>query len=167
MDKPSGGTNMLLDAWAQQWAISEEALKALRVVMGCTNYNTNADRKPEGKSEAWAQQRVRLEASKVGARLWRNNVGVLFDEDGRPIRYGLANDSKALNIQIKSSDLIGILPATIRPEDTGKTIGIFTSIEIKKPGWKYTGKDREAAQLAWINLIVSLGGIAAFSTGNF
>ena len=158
---------MLLDAWAHQWAISVEALEALRVVMGCTEYNTNVDRKPEGESEAWVQQKVKLKASEIGARLWRNNVGVLFDETGRPVRYGLANDSKALNSQIKSSDLIGIMPAKIRPEDVGKTIGIFTSIEVKRPGWKYTGKEREVAQLAWINLIVSLGGIAAFSTGDF
>lgn len=158
---------MLLNNWAQQWAVPVEALEELRVLMGCNRYNTNVDRKPEEKSEVWAQQNIRLKASKVGARLWRNNVGVLFNEEGRPLRYGLANDSKALNQQIKSSDLIGILPALIRPEDAGKTIGVFTSLEVKKPGWKYTGKGREIAQLAWINLIVSLGGIAEFSTGDF
>lgn len=158
---------MLLSNWAQKWGVPAEALEDLRILMGCTNYNTNVVHNHKGKSEAWALQNIRLKASEIGTRLWRNNRGVAIYEDERRVRYGLANDSKTLNQQIKSSDLIGIMPAKIRPEDVGKTIGIFTSIEVKKPGWKYTGGDGEVEQLAWINLIVSLGGIAAFSTGDF
>jgi hypothetical protein len=88
-----------------------------------------------------------------------------MDLDGRMIRFGLANDSPALSKQIKSSDLIGITPYTITAADIGRLIGIFTSIEVKPPGWVYKGTPREVAQLAWINLILSMGGRARFATG--
>ena len=116
-------------------------------------------------SESGAQSEIRLEASQCGARLWRNNVGATYTPAGQFIRYGLANDSPALNAAIKSADLIGIRPILITPEHVGRVIGQFISREVKKPGWKYTGTDRERAQLAWAQLIVELGGDACFATG--
>ena len=59
---------------------------------------------------------ILLKASKLGWRLWRNNVGVLKDERGVPIRFGLANTSKAVNGELKSGDLIGIRPVLITPD---------------------------------------------------
>lgn len=118
-----------------------------------------------GKSEAWAQSVVRLEAAQKGVLLWRNNVGVLYDSRGTPVRYGLANDSKALNESVKSADLIGVRALLIQPHHVGTIVGQFVSREVKEPGWQYTGTDREVAQLAWANLIRSKGGDAAFATG--
>ena len=106
--------------------------------------------------------RVRLEASKQGCRLWRNNVGACTDENGNFIRYGLANDSKKMNDAMKSSDLVGVRPVMIQPEHVGKIIGQFMCREVKRAGWRWTGTKREQAQLAWINLIVALGGDAQF-----
>jgi hypothetical protein len=83
----------------------------------------------------------------------------------RMVRYGLANDSAALSKCLKSSDLIGITPHTVSAYDVGRLLGIFTSIEVKRPGWKYRGTEREQAQHAWLQLIISLGGIGRFSTG--
>ena len=97
--------------------------------------------------------------------LYRNNTGAARDETGRLIRYGLANDSAAMSRSIKSSDLIGITPHVVTVEDIGCTLGIFTSIEVKRPGWVYKGAGREAAQLKWIEHIVSLGGRGQFATG--
>jgi hypothetical protein len=114
-------------------------------------------------SEAALQNIVKLEASNKGCRLWRNNVGAAYMKDGSFVRYGLANDSVTLNRVIKSADLIGIRPIVIGPEHLGRTIGQFLSREIKTSHWKYTGTDRERAQLAWIELILSFGGDAAFA----
>lgn len=108
------------------------------------------------------QSLVLIETSKKGIRLWRNNVGCLMDKRGVPVRYGLCNSSKKLNDAIKSSDLVGITPVVITPEMVGQTVGVFTSYEIKRPGWKYTGAGREKAQEAWLALVRSLGGIARF-----
>ena len=38
-------------------------------------------------------------------------------------------------------------------------------IEVKRPGWTYKGTQREAAQLKWIEHVVSLGGKGLFATG--
>lgn len=112
------------------------------------------------------QARLRLEASKLGWRLFRNNVGVMIDSRGVPVRYGLANDSKQVNAHIKSADLIGIRPVLITQEMVGTTIGQFVSVECKASGWKFNPNDsHEQAQQRWADIVTSLGGIARFSTG--
>lgn len=116
-------------------------------------------------SESRVQTLIRLEAANLGYYLWRNNCGAMVAPDGRLIRYGLANDSKQMNETIKSSDLIGIKPVIITADMIGKTLGVFLSREIKHENWVYTRTDREIAQKAWIDLINSLGGDAAFATG--
>lgn len=116
-------------------------------------------------SEAAVQQRIRLEAPRHSCILWRNNNGACETADGRQIRYGLANDSTRMNSRFKSSDLVGITYRVIRPEDVGLTVGVFTSVEVKREGWQYTGTDREQAQNAWLHLIKQYGGIAGFATG--
>jgi hypothetical protein len=111
--------------------------------------------------EAAVVAKVRLEESRPGGRLWRNNVGAVLDPIHRRMtRYGLANDSGPLNARIKSADLIGIRPRVIVPPDVGTTIGQFLSVECKAPGWIYRGTDRERAQMRWAALVVSMGGIA-------
>lgn len=116
-------------------------------------------------NEAAAQQEIRLEAPRLGQRLYRNNNGACKDENGRLIRYGLGNDSAKLNKKIKSSDLIGITPLIITPAMIGRRIGVFTSIEVKSKGWHFTGTEREFAQKAWIDLTVSMGALGGFATG--
>lgn len=115
--------------------------------------------------EANIQALIRLEASRFGIKLWRNNVGALQDMQGRYVRYGLANDSAQLNAILKSSDLIGIKPVLITQDMVGITIGQFVAREIKSPTWKYKGTEREKAQQAFIDLINQLGGDAMFCTG--
>lgn len=115
-------------------------------------------------NETELQKMIQLVASQKGMRLFRNNSGVAYDKTGRAIRYGLANESAKVNKVLKSGDLIGITPRIVTLEDVGKTVGVFTSIEVKRPGWKYKGTDREQAQLKWIHLIEQLGGIAKFAS---
>lgn len=116
--------------------------------------------------EALVQAQIRLEASRVGARLWRNNVGAgTVQETGSFVRWGLCNDSKTVNSKIKSADLIGIKPVIVTADMIGTTIGQFVSREIKRPGWKYRGDAHEQAQLRWAEIIYGLGGDAAIVTG--
>lgn len=154
---------MNLYVWATRWKIPLEAVADLQNLIGLDG--TSGDDGHVGKSEAFAQSQVVLEAARKGIRLWRNNVGVLEDSRGVPVHFGLANDAKGTNKLIKSSDLIGVRPVFITPELIGCTIGQFVGREIKKPGWKYTGEDREEKQLNFAGLVCSLGGDAAFATG--
>ena len=152
----------LLHEWAARWNIPVAALNELREKLGAGNEAPMVG----GKSEAAVSSILRAEAPKVGARLWRNNVGGMYDETGRFIRYGLANETAAMNKVIKSADFIGVRPVLITPAHVGATIGQFLSREVKAGDWRYTGTEREVAQLAWATLITSLGGDAGFATGS-
>ena len=110
---------------------------------------------------------IRAAASREGVRLWRNNVGAGKLENGSFIRWGLANESPAMNRALKSADLVGIRPVLIGPEHLGRTLGVFVSREMKAPGWVFRGTEREIAQQAWLDLVTGLGGDARFSTGEW
>jgi len=149
--------NELFEKWAKDWGVNNFALTDLRNRLAIVTPG-----KPK-TPEAVVQQGIRLEAGHKGIRLWRNNNGACEDKAGRLIRYGLGNDSSKVNASIKSSDLIGITPVKVVAADVGRTLGIFTSIEVKKGGWKFAGTKREVAQLAWLQLVTLFGGIAKFA----
>ena len=149
---------MTLSEWARRHNISPEALADLR------NMSIPQSPTPSGVSESVVQQRMRLEAPRNGVRLWRNNVGACVDERGNFVRYGLANESKAMNQEVKSADLIGITPVTITPQHVGDVLGVFTSIECKRAGWRYNPNSRDKAQREWAHIITTLGGFAHFAT---
>lgn len=115
--------------------------------------------------ESSVQQRIRLEAAGLGYDLWRNNVGVLLDQTGRPVRYGLANDSPAVNAILKSSDLIGPTPTFIMPHHVGRVLAVFTAVECKPDGWHFAPSDERAvAQLNFHDKVRRAGGYAGFAT---
>lgn len=151
---------MKLVNWAYRHGVSRLAIDELFQIMGVGNDITSS---VATGGESQVQDKVRLEATQKGCRIWRNNVGACKDETGRVIRYGLCNDSVVLNKRIKSSDLIGIRPVVITQEMIGHTIGQFLAREVKKPGWVYKGTDREKAQLAFGEMIISLGGDFSFA----
>lgn len=158
-------TPLPLLEWADRHRIAPEALADLLGCLGADGSAVAGPPQPRDASEAWAQSVVRLEAPRHGVWLTRNNVGVLQDKNGRPVRYGLANESKQQNEVLKSGDLIGIRPVTITAQMVGSVIGQFVSRECKRPGWKYRGDGREKAQFNWISLITRYGGDAKFATG--
>lgn len=149
-----------LNEWAIRWNINPEAIEDLRRIMGSINTDLIA---PGGDSEAAIQTLIRLEASRKGLRLWRNNVGATTTDDGGFVRYGLCNESKAMNETIKSSDLIGIRPVRIEQHHVGQILGQFVAREVKRAGWRYRGDKRELAQLRFLELVLSLGGDAGFA----
>ena len=80
-------------------------------------------------------------------RIFRNNVGVGLSNDGqRPIRYGLHNGS---------ADLIGWTTYTIRPEDVGRRVAVFTSVEVKTAAGRVSPE-----QTTWAKNVRQAGGIA-------
>lgn len=153
-----------IDDWARYYGISQQAVTNLRQILSHVDY---CEPGVAGKSEASAQRSVRLDAATKGVLMFRNNVGATKTEGGGFIRYGLANDTATLNAACKSSDLIGIKPVLITPAHVGTTIGQFCAREVKKPSWKYTGTEREKAQLKFIEIITAKGGDAKFTIGIF
>lgn len=83
-------------------------------------------------------QLVRLECSKLGAVMFRNNTGAMQTVDGRWVSFGLCKGS---------SDLIGIYK------------GKFVAFEIKQVGKKPTQD-----QVSFIDIILKNGGIAGVLT---
>jgi hypothetical protein len=81
------------------------------------------------------QAAIMLEATKLGARLFRNQVGVYHLADGRTLSSGLC---------FGSADLIGWT----------KT-GRFLSVEVKRPGGKPS-----AQQIHWMEQVNKSGGLA-------
>lgn len=84
------------------------------------------------------QRLIMLALSEAGCLIFRNNVGVLKNAAGIPIRFGLA---------IGSSDLIGIAPG-----------GRFLAVEIKTPTGKATPE-----QIRFIEAVRARGGIAGIA----
>lgn len=102
---------------------------------------------------------IRMQASHLGARLFRNNVGIgwagrLIKHVGgsvtllsaRPLHAGLC---------IGSSDLVGWMPYTIKTEDVGRTVALFCAVEVKWGGTVVTNE-----QAAFIMAVKMAGGLA-------
>ncbi len=151
----------VLATWAAAWGVPIDAIIDLQQRLGMLKL---APPPPAtaGASEGAVQAQVRLEAANRGAYVFRNNVGALPDARGVPVRYGLANDSAALNAKFKSSDLVGWVPVKVESWMVGTTIAQFLSLEVKRADWRYTGSAREVAQLNWLSLVLSSGGRGGF-----
>lgn len=146
--------------WQRKHGITADALADLVAIVGL-----GVPRSSKETPEARVQDEARLLASQMGWRLFRNNSGCLKDETGRLVRYGLCNDTPAMNKRIKSSDLIGIIPREITEDMIGTTIGQFAAREIKHSGWVYTATEHELAQLRFGELVIGLGGDFKFWNG--
>lgn len=157
---------MTLDEWCYRHNLSAEAIKELHTLLGANDHAPDVVDPGTPGSESRQQSLVRLDAAQNGVWLTRNNVGAFQDQQsGRWVRYGLANESKQQNQQIKSADLIGFRKRVIVAADVGTVIAQFVSRECKAEGWKYSGKGREAAQARWRDFINANGGDAAFASG--
>lgn len=85
--------------------------------------------------------------STPGVRVFRNNVGALKDQEGRLVRYGVANPG--------GSDLIGWRSVTVTPEMVGRKVAVFLAIEVKAERGRATD-----AQVNFINRVKADGGLA-------
>lgn len=101
--------------------------------------------------ESSIMQRVQLEASRLGYRLFRNNVGQLLDARGVPVRYGLCPGS---------SDLIGWRELVIMPAMVGQTVAQFVAVEVKTTTGKATPQ-----QMQFLESVTRAGGVAVIARG--
>lgn len=93
---------------------------------------------------------IMLGLSTPGVRLFRNNCGALKDQDGRLIRFGVANPG--------GSDLIGWRSVTVTPDMVGQKIAVFLAIEVKGERGKTTD-----AQINFIGRVKADGGLAGIA----
>jgi len=93
--------------------------------------------------------RLRVELSMLGARIFRNNVGMAIDRKGHTIRFGLCAGS---------SDLIGWVPVTITREMVGREVAVFTALECKSR----TGR-ASTRQKNFLAAVRAAGGIAVLA----
>lgn len=100
-------------------------------------------------TEADIMRRCQKLATDLGARLFRNNTGVLPDHRGVPVRFGLATGS---------SDLIGWVPVTITADMVGQTLAVFASVEVKAE----KGRVR-SEQKVWLDMVRRFGGFAGIA----
>lgn len=156
-----------LYTWARKWGIPDTAINDLRIQMGIdpSKFGGAAGKLLTLRTEQDVGKQLRLDVAKQGGMLWRNNVGAMVDQNGNMVRFGLANESKAVNVKVKSADYVGILPVPIEQEHMGMTIGQFVAIETKEPGWKFSGSPRELAQRKFLELVVAKGGRGSFHNG--
>ena len=150
--------------WLIKWRIPPEAMQDL--IASCVYLGPSEDDTPEGI----VQREVRLEAARLGKFLFRNNRGAGRIDDGRFIRWGLANDSKKVGDNWKSADLIGLETMFVSMEMVleaiaqglpGYKVGRFLSVEVKRGDWN--GKCatvEELAQLKWATFVNNAGGRA-------
>jgi len=122
--------------------------------------------------ESSVAQRVALEESRLNCLGMRNNVGAVtyIDPDTNRtthLRFGLMNESKEQNKQVKSSDRILIVPTWCYRETIGwGWLGAFGAIETKPSDWIFSQADQRAvAQGRFHDIVRGYGGFAGFATG--
>lgn len=96
-------------------------------------------------SESRIMREIMLAVSAAGSRIFRNNVGLFFTKDGRPVRCGLTKGS---------SDLIGWTPVTVTPDMVGSKIAVFTAIETKSKSGRASKE-----QTQFLKVVQESGGI--------
>jgi hypothetical protein len=149
-------TSANMRAWADRHGIGEAALRELEAMISAGGRDQVA---PDAVTRP-GPDAARLAVDQWGGMLLRNNSGVAKDPNGRPVRYGLGNDSARLNEVFKSSDYIGITPpgATCGP-------GRFLAVEWKPAGWRFMPGDLHSqGQANFLARVNQLGGIGIFAT---
>lgn len=107
------------------------------------------------------QNKIRIDLSSRGdCVIFRNNVGMAYQGvlkggtlfDARPVKFGLCEGS---------SDLIGYTKTKITADMVGKTVAIFTAIEVKAERGVASPAQRNF--VSTINIAGGIGGIARSS----
>lgn len=88
-----------------------------------------------GFKESSIEREIALDASKQGARLFRNNVGKAWIGKSKKLSNGdiLIKNARYFHAGLctGSSDQIGWAPVKITEDMLGKTLAVFTAVEVK------------------------------------
>lgn len=118
--------------------------------------------------EAIAKEIVQLRAGAWGARLFKNNTGVAYTEQGRPVFFGLGNDGVKNDESFRTPDEVGWTRVLITPEMVGKHIPVFSCFDAKKLGFvqraSYPKGSREYGQQKFFDMVIFNNGIAGFAS---
>ena len=99
--------------------------------------------------ESAIQRDILRKLGQGDARLFRNNVGVLRDERGQFVRYGLCPGS---------SDLIGWRTVEVTPEMVGQRLAVFVAVEVKQLRGRATEEQQN-----FVRAVQRAGGLAGFA----
>lgn len=117
-------------------------------------------------SEIELMNRLRVRASELGARLFRQNTGMAWV--GKVIRGPGAYVLGPSDVLIRNArpfhaghegmaDLGGWVPVVITADMVGKTIAVYTQVEVKE------NSKPTPAQLAWVKAVNAAGGRAGIA----
>jgi hypothetical protein len=117
-------------------------------------------------AEADLMRRLQKAASSLGARLFRQQVGMAWVgkvEDGPGLKRLGPNDKLIRNARPfhagveGMSDLGGWVPVEVTPDMVGSTVAVYAQVEVKENGRPST------QQLAWIEAVDKAGGRAGIA----
>ena len=95
--------------------------------------------------ESSIQRAIRAKLGAMRIPMFRYQIGTYLASDGSFVHIG----EKGV------SDLIGMTPYVVKQEDVGRTIAVFTALEVK------TAKGRASeTQTVWLDAVKRAGGIA-------
>ena len=102
-----------------------------------------------------------IEATRLGARLWRVNVGLAWigDKISQTENSITLKNPRPFRAGVKGiSDSVGFVPVEITPEMVGRKLPVFLAIESKSGSGRLSTEQR-----AYIQMVRSFGGRAGVS----
>ena len=119
---------------------------------------------PEGK----ASLLVKVQLNRNNCRVFRNNSGTAYDQNNRPVFFGLGNEGKKDKDSIRTPDHVGWHEVVVTPEMVGHKLAVFVGIDAKRLGFVrkviYPVGTREYGQQKFFNMVSEAGGIAGFAS---
>ena len=86
---------------------------------------------PEGK----ASLLVKVQLNRNNCRVFRNNSGTAYDQNNRPVFFGLGNEGKKDKESIRTPDHVGWHEVVVTPEMVGHKLAVFVGIDAKRFGF--------------------------------
>lgn len=135
--------------------------------MGAAYHAVKTTKENRSMSESRTLQLIRLAVSRTNARLFRNNVAKGWIGEHKLFRRAKTVEVKPGDVLIRrarrlhsglcvgSSDLIGWTPTEITADMVGRTLAVFTAIEVKSATGSAT-KEQEN----FIERVRAVGGVA-------